>query len=380
MIENSINSNGGVSRGAAGSMEPNRSIAISWWAALGAGFLLFAAYMIISWIAAGEPQRVEPGPTALPGWMEIALSIQEWGLFAAMLALLWFKAFLPRLRTGSFDFDGLMLITFSLMWWSDPFYNYFTPGFNYNAYFFNLGSWVGHAPGWMSPNPTQIAQPLIWLPAVYTCAFFAMVLIVNWIFRKTREKWPTISPLGMWLVAFLPMVVAGTLWEAAFMVMGSHAYASSIHAVSLNAGHYYAFPVYQGITASLLYSTWGAMRYFRDDRGFSFAEGGIARLKVSNHVKGWMRFFAVSGAITGIFFVFYHIPNAMIALRGDAWPADVQSRSYFVTELCGPRSDVACPDPRVPFPRGDASIRLGPNGDLVVPAGVIVPRVNNGGN
>ncbi|NKI16051.1 spirocyclase AveC family protein [Spongiibacter sp. KMU-166] len=360
-----------------GAAEPDKAVAITWWAALGFSFLAFAAYMIISWIAAGDPQRVLPGDTPLPGWMMVCLEVQQWGLFLGMLALLWFKAFRPRLQTGSFTFDGLMVMTFSLMWWSDPFYNYFTPGFNYNAYFINLGSWVGHAPGWMSPNSTQIAQPLIWLPGVYTCAFFAMVLIVNWIFRKTRERWPSMSPVGMWLVAFFPMVVAGTIWEASFMVMGSHSYASTIRSFSLNPGHYYAFPIYQGITASLLYTTWGAMRFYRNDRGLSFAENGIERLNVSNHVKGWMRFFAVSGAITGIFFVFYHIPNAMIALRGDAWSEDVQSRSYFVTELCGPWSDVACPDPRIPFPRGEQSLYIGPDGRLVIPEGVSLPSVAN---
>src|SRR5262249_53572748 len=101
---------------------------------------------------------------------------------------------------------------------------------------------------------------------------------------------------------------------------------------------------------------------------------GIDQLKVSARLKGWMRFFAVSGAITGIFFVFYHIPNAMIAQRGDAWPDDVQKRSYFVTKMCGPASDVACPDPRLPFPRGEDSLRIGPNGTLVVPEGVTVPH------
>ena len=374
MSESSMISGAAQAPGASSALQPKSTRAIYWWAAMGFFFLAFAAYLIISWIAAGDPQRVLPGETPLPGWMKISLSIQQWGLFIGMLALIWYKAILPRLRTGSFSFDGLMILSFSLMWWSDPLYNYFTPGFNYNAYFINLGSWVGHIPGWMSPNSTQIAQPLIWLPAVYTCAFFLMVLIVNWIFRKTRERWPTISAGSMLLIAFVPMVIVGTLWEAAFMVMGSHSYASSIRSISLNPGHYYAFPIYQGITASLLYTTWGAMRYFRDDRGNSFAEAGIERLNVSKSVKGWVRFFAISGAITGVFFAFYHIPNAMIALRGDSWSSDVQNRSYFVTELCGPWSNVACPDHRVPFPRGNDSLYLGPDGKLVVPEGVPVPK------
>jgi len=159
-------------RTAEDSTTPNRTRAISWWAGLGFAFLAFAAYLVISWIAAGEPARVPPGPTPLPAYMKVSLTIQQWGLFAGMLALIWFKAIRPRLRTGTVPFDGLMVLSFALMWWSDPFYNYFTPGFNYNAYFINLGSWVGHAPGWMSPNPTQIAQPLIF--AVQSAATVAM--------------------------------------------------------------------------------------------------------------------------------------------------------------------------------------------------------------
>lgn len=354
---------------------PKRTRMISWWAAIGAGFLAFAAYLIVAWLLAGEAHRVPSGPTPLPTGMKVALSVQQWGLFAGMLALIWFKAVRPRMQTRRFTFDGLMVLSFALMWWSDPLYNYFTPGFNYNAYFVNLGSWVGHVPGWMAPNATQIPQPLLWLPGVYTCAFFSMVLIVNLIFRKTRERYPQISGVSMWFIAFVPMMVVGTLWEAAFMVMGSHAYASSIRGFALNPGHYYAFPVYQGITASLLYTTWGAMRYFRDDQGRSFAEQGIDRLNVSGAAKGWMRFFAVSGAITMIFFVFYHVPNALIALRGSAWPQDVQKRSYFVTKLCGAASDVACPDPHVPFPRGKNSIVLGPDGRLHGPAAPVAPAL-----
>jgi hypothetical protein len=345
---------------AATTAAPKTTRAISWWAGLGFGFLAIAAYLIIAWLAAGEAHRVPSGPTPLPTAMRLALTVQQWGLFAGMLALIWFKALRPWRRTGSVPFDGLMVLSFALMWWSDPLYNYFTPGFNYNAYFVNLGSWVGHLPGWMSPNPTEIPQPLLWLPGVYTCAFFAMVVIVNAIFRAIRTRRPETSAASMWLIAFVPMVVVGTLWEASFMVMGSHSYASSIRELALNPGKYYEFPVYQGITASLLYTTWGAMRYFRDDQGRSFAEKGIDRLHVPARVKGLMRFLAVSGAITGIFFVFYHVPNAMIALRGDAWPRDTQKRSYFVTKLCGDRSNVPCPDPRIPFPRGDESLRAAP--------------------
>jgi hypothetical protein len=347
---------------------PNKVRPIVWWGAIGAGFLAFAAYLILKWLISGEAHRVPSGPTPLPDWMKVALSIQQWGLAAAALALIYFKAIRPRVRTGRFTFDGLMILSFGLLWWSDPMYNFFQAGFNYNAYFVNLGSWIGGVPGWMSPHADRTPQPLIWLPAVYMCAFYAMVLIANWIMRRLYAWRPQLSIPAVWVITFIPMMIAGTLWEATFMRLGSHSYAGAIRSLALNSGTFYEFPVYQGITASILYTTWAAMRFYRDDQGRSFAERGIGRLRGGTRAEGWVRFFAISGAITVIFFLGYHIPNMMISLEGGAWPKSVQQRSYFTSGLCGPGTDNACPGPRIPIPRGDTSLRVAPDGRLVVPS------------
>jgi hypothetical protein len=220
----------------------------------------------------------------------------------------------------------------------------------------------------MSPHPDKTPQPLIWLPAVYMCAFFAMVLIANWIMRRLYAWRPQLSIPAVWVITFIPMMIAGTLWEATFMRLGSHSYAGAIRSLALNSGTFYEFPVYQGITASILYTTWAAMRFYRDGQGRSFAERGIGRLRGGTRAEGWVRFFAISGAITVIFFLGYHIPNMMISLEGGAWPKSVQQRSYFTSGLCGPGTDNACPGPRIPIPRGDTSLRVAPDGRLVVPS------------
>jgi hypothetical protein len=359
--------------GVDGSLVPTKVRPISWWAGVGFAFLAFAAYLILKWLISGEAHRVSAGPTPLPEWMKICLGVQQWGLAAGALALIYFKAIRPRMRTGRVPFDGLIILSFALMWWSDPMYNYFALGFNYNAWFVNLGSWVGGTPGWMSPNPSRTPQPLIWLPGVYTCAFFAMVLIACFILRRVRAWRPTASLPTMWAITFIPMMVCGTIWEAGFMMMGSHQYGSAMRGFALNPGKYYEFPIYQGITASILYTTWACMRFYKDDHGRTFPERGIDRLKVGARTKGWMRFFAVSGATTLIFFLGYHLPNAMLALNGSAWPKAVQERSYFIDGLCGPGTNTACPNPVLPFTRGSASLRISPDGKLVIPKGTTIP-------
>jgi hypothetical protein len=55
----------------------NRTFPIAWWAAIGAGFLAFAAYLIIRWLVAGDAHRVSSGPTHLPTWMKICLGCQQ---------------------------------------------------------------------------------------------------------------------------------------------------------------------------------------------------------------------------------------------------------------------------------------------------------------
>jgi hypothetical protein len=171
----------------------------------------------------------------------------------------------------------------------------------------------------------------------------------------------------------VPTLILGSILESAMMRMGSHSYAGSIRWLAISPGKYYEFPIYQGVTGAILFTTWGAMRFYRDDQGYSFAEHGIQKLKVGRRATGWLRFFAVSGAITTIFFLGYHLPNALFALEGGAWPHSVLQRSYFTDGLCGPRTNVACPGPNTPISRTD-SARIGPNGKLIVPYGATLPQ------
>ena len=340
---------------------------VLWWAALGGLFLAFQIYLFSAWILRGDAHRVPVGNTVVPNWMRISLSIQQWGLAAIALYLIYRFVVRDWRRRRGVTFDGLLILSFATMWWSDPLYNYYQHGFNYNSYFVNFGSWIPNVPGWQSQHGELIPEPIIWLPAVYICAFMLMATISCGIMRRAAARWPTFNRIQLFFVAFVPMVVVGTFWEAMFMRMGSHHYGSAISSVTLFPGKYYQFPVYQGIAASLLYTSWGALRLFRDDKGRSFAEKGLDSVHVTARARGWLRFLSVSGVVTSIFFVFYHLPMMHFALVGHAWPQDIQKRSYFTTGLCGAGTSYACPGPDIPIPRRDTSRHVDAHGKLVVP-------------
>jgi hypothetical protein len=87
-----------------------------------------------------------------------------------------------------------------------------------------------------------------------------------------------------------------------------------------------------------------------------------------------LRFLALFGGINVIFMVIFNVPVQWAGTHSAPWPSDIQKRSYLLDGLCGQGTTFACPGEAVPIPRGNTSVRIGPDGRLVVPAGTRLPR------
>ena len=102
------------------------------------------------------------------------------------------------------------------------------------------------------------------------------------------------------------------------------------------------------LTVSSLFTAVAALRYFTNDRGEMVIERGIEKVKGGPGKKLVIRALAAVAATHLLLIVFYNIPNSVIGLHSNEWPADLQERSYLTDFVCGDETDRACPGAAVP--------------------------------
>ena len=346
-----------------------RSRAVLGWAGLGGGFLAVEAWAIANWILSGDATPTPTGPTPVPGWMLASIRTIECTVGLGVVGIIWFFVIRPWRRNGAISRDGWLCLVFCSMAWQDTFLNFFQPWFTYNAATLNLGSWNSHVPGWASPHGNLIANPLLFYGG-YGTVVFGGVLLGNAVARRVAARYGLQSPRRIAAVIF-GFFALFCWFELIFLRAGLYAYPGGIKALTLCRGQHYQYPLYEWLALVSVMSAWSCMWYFRNDRGETLAEVGIERVGGTARRRTAVRVLALAGLGNLIFVVFYSGPLAIAGLYSDAWPADVTTRSYFTSGLCGPGTDYACPGPGVPIARrGSSHVR---------PDGTLAPGPGSGG-
>ncbi|HZU47791.1 MAG TPA: spirocyclase AveC family protein, partial [Mycobacterium sp.] len=263
-----------------------------------------------------------------------------------------------------------------LIFFQDPLLNYFNTWSTYNTWMFNRGSWVQNIPGWVSFGEPgrMMAEPLLMNAPGYSYGVLLCTILGCWVMRRAKSRWPNISNIGLigvlivWTF-FFDLVIEGLF----LMPMGLFTYPGAIRALSVNAGHYYQWPLYEGLMWGGVQAGLCALRYFTDDRGRTFVERGLERVKGGFAKQQFTRFLAIFAACSAFFFVCYNIPAQWFAMHQDPWPQDILKRSYFLMGICGGGTDRACPDPALPIPSKHSGY-INQHGQLVFPPGVTPPK------
>ena len=337
------------------------------WFWAGVVFLSIEVIALTGWFVSGDATRTDPGPTPLPDWMRIVLGTWQFiGLPLALLTL-YLGCIRPWRRTGHLTPTGMFVIAMFTIFWQDTILNYLVTVCTYNAYLFNLGAWNSNIIGWVSPNGSLVAEPLLWTLPVYVYLVVPWVLIGTWTMRKAKARWPQITPFKLFMLAFTWTALADCIIEPLFMRLGVWTYPGAIQWLSINAGKYYQFPIYEAVLWGACCAAWSTLLYYLDDKGRTMVEKGADTLRVKPKQQTAIRLVAFLGAVNAIFFVVYNLPAQFFAVHGDSWPEDITKRSYFTNGFCGPGTTYACSDPQNPFPRVGSS-RVGPDGEFV-PAG-----------
>jgi Spirocyclase AveC-like len=350
---------------------------IKFWALIGCGIWAFQIFVLIKWVTGPFFTEVDPGPTALPTEMKVAIVsylVIQWCLFA----YLGYRWIIKPLRTERrIGFDGLLFIAWAGFFWMwDPMGNALSPTFTYNAWIPNMGSWVNEIPGWITPGApgAQAPEPWLFTAGAYSVFFVAMPILGCWVMRKCRQRWPRMGTIGLLaivylLVALLETIVEGFLW----MRIGLYTYAGTPDLLDLFPGHYYKYPIVESFMWGAVLTGVTYLRWSINDRGESIAERGASTIRVATGPKTGLRLMAIVGFMYTMIIGLYWLPYWTVwGAHSSDFPMDIQKRSYLMNGLCGPETERACPDENVPLFR-EKSVTVTPDGRVAVPEGVSPP-------
>ncbi|MBB5911240.1 putative small integral membrane protein [Nocardia transvalensis] len=362
---------------ALGARSPSKSTPVRVWAVIGGLILAFQLYVWLRWVTGPHFERVPTGPSDPPALMKAVLITWTVVIIVGLPVGIYYFIVRPWRRERRITLDGMLLVACGLLWFQDPLLNYFNTWSTYNTWMWNMGSWVPYVPGWRSyAEPGHMmAEPILMNAPGYSYGVLLCTILGCWIMRRAKAFWPRINNYGLIGVLIVWTFVFDFVIEGLFLMpMGLFTYPGAIKSLSINAGTYYQWPLYEGLMWGGVQAGLCALRYFTDDRGRTFVERGLERIRGGFVKQQAMRFLAIFAACSMFFFVFYNIPAQWLGMHAESWPEDIQKRSYFDMGICGEGTGRLCPDPVLPIP-GKGTGYVDPDGHFVLPEGKELPKI-----
>jgi hypothetical protein len=255
------------------------------WAALGVVGVGIFLYTFGGWILSGDAHSVSPGTSKVPTYMTVFAWIEQPLSLIGAVLILYFFLLRPWRRQGHVTQDGLFILAFMVIPWVDSCVDFFQNWFAYSSAYINLGGWDRWVPGWMAPHGNLVAEPIVWDLPFYVWGGFGMMAVGCWFLRKVKARRPSLTIFQMLLVAFFFGFVFDSVVEPLVWILpGAWTWPGAISWLTLFHGHYYQFPIYEGVLSGLWWAALACFRYFQNDKGQTIAERGIERVRVS---VGW---------------------------------------------------------------------------------------------
>ena len=295
---------------------------ITFWAGLGAVFIVLQLYCYLRWIFSDNFKPVAPGTHGVPAYSQISIiAFEAVSMLALVVAIIWFIRGIKK--TGKINTTRLMMIGWLSAYWLDPFLNYLKPMFTYNTSLVNFGSWANFIPGYMAPNGEKIAEPLLVNPANYFMTFAITTMAVVWIMKKIKEKFPN-TKLWVQILSGFPVVwvVNSILDVVATRYFNFDAWLIGNQNLSLWGGKFYQFPLSEFITFPLIFIAGALLVYYQDENGHTAVERDYDQLGLADWKITLLRILAVI-AFVNLLNWSYTALSGLIALGGDPWPANV---------------------------------------------------------
>ncbi len=313
---------------------------------------LFEAYVWIRWVGGPNFVATDPGLDPISVGQRTYFTVLQILIPLLWLLAMYFWVLRPWKRAGRMTNDGMMAIACGTVVIYDCIMNYTSLTLLYNSHLINYGAWTtGSFPGWTQPRGNLLPEPVFVSLPGYVCLVFSQVLFCCWLLRRVHARWPAMGTLGTLLSIVVGLTIIDSFIEIFLTRTGVYAYPGGIRAVTLFAGKTYQFPLTEGfLFGGLALGSLAALKHFKDDRGYTFVERGVERLRISAARQTLLRFLAIFGFFHSAFIVFYGIPNQWLATHSDTFPQGYPS--YMINGMCvyGANAD-QCPGPGVSMPR-----------------------------
>lgn len=337
------------------------------WAAVGAAILATCAYVMASWMLSPYFAPVDVGNTPIHDAQLMLLRAVE--TICAMLAGGCVLIFVirPLIKTRELSWDGMFLISIFLLVWLDPIDNYVNYSFMYNSHLVNMGSWAAFIPGFGYPNHEHFPEPIFFVGGFYIFGLFGVPYLGSKLLEWSQKRWPGASNLQRIACLFIAFCLFDIFAENLFVRTGAMAYPGTIHSLSIFAGQPYQWPLYEAMLIGATLTGFSCIRYFRDDKGQSWAEKGLDRIALPRPARKLVSFLAIAGLVQVYFLFVFFVPYNVFVIQADTAPA---YPSYMRNGICGADTEYACPSKQhVPIPRVGTSLYIRPD-DPRLPAEV----------
>lgn len=325
---------------------------VSCWAFLGVTMFLFQAYVLGSWVFGPHFTPTLPGPEPIAAWKLAYFTFLQSVVPLLALTCIWFWIVKPWWRDGKLSSDGMIALSGIPTFFWDMSMNYTSTALLYDSHLINFGSWtLGSWPGWTSPNGNLLPEPIVLVGSGYLALVVTQAFFMCWLLRKMVNRWPNMGLLSILLMIVIGLTAIDSVIEILLIRGGVYAYPGGIREITLFAGETYQFPLSEGfLFGGLAVGAMAALRFFRDDKGQTWAERGIERLRIGQAAQQWVRLFAIYGFIHMAFFVLYMVPNQWLSTHSDPFPQGYPS--YMINNMCvGGEHKNECPAPGVAMPR-----------------------------
>lgn len=330
---------------------------VLWWGTMGFVSMVVIVITVGQWILSPEFKPAPTGSDPISAGMQAWIITLECFFTGGALLFFWLYLIRPWIKAGHITWDGLFLLACITIWYQDPIDNYFNFTFTYNAHFHNRSSWANFIPGWQSPRGENFAEPFLFMGSFFMWVFFGASVLGCWMLGKIRRQLPNLSGLSHIAIVFAVFAVLDFLIESLFTHTGIYAYVACYSPLTIWAGTPNQFPLYESTGVGAMLTAVTALRYYRDDHGYSLVEKGMHQLRLPKTGQRLLSFFCMVAAIQAIAFVLFYGQYQWFALKADSF---AQYPSYQLLEICGKGTPYACPTSEVPMPKR-GSLAIGPD-------------------